>query len=97
MTSNIRDSLKGFFCRYSDARRLPLYQALVSELVNIRSQAELVENAEKLNSLKHQFKGICRYLVLDLDMQIDAIQTAEQLYCAVDNMHKQVAAIEHEL
>jgi hypothetical protein len=97
MTSNIRDSLKGFFCRYSDARRLTLYQALVSELVNIRSQTELVENAEKLNSLKHQFKGICRYLQLELDMQIDAMTTPEQLLYAVDNIHKQVVAIEHEL
>ncbi|MDX2319621.1 MAG: hypothetical protein QNK26_03375, partial [Moritella sp.] len=79
MMNNISDSLRLFFNRCSEKRRLPLYQALVSELANIRTQSGLLESSEKLNSLKHQLKGICRYLALELDAQIDVMTTAEQL------------------
>ncbi len=97
MKRDISDSLREFFNHYSEARRLPLYQALVDELLNIRVQTELVENTEKLNLLKHQFKGICRYLTLKFDVQIDLMTTPEQLHCAVDNIYGQVVAIENEL
>lgn len=97
MIHNVGDNLRNFLSRYSEARRLPLYQALVSELNSIRMQVELLENTEKLNSLKHQFKGICRYLSLDFDTQLDVITTPEQLYDAVDKIYVQVVAIEHEL
>lgn len=90
-------SLKTFFNRYSEQRRLTLYQALVRELANIRTQSQDAESEGEINSLKHQFKGVCRYLVLDLDTQIDAIETAQKLYCAVDNVYAQVVVIKHEL
>jgi hypothetical protein len=93
---NIGIDLKTFFNRYSEQRRLTLYQALIRELTHIRTQNKDAESADEINSLKHQFKGICRYLVLDLDAQIDAIETAEQLYCVVDNVYTQVVAIAHE-
>ncbi|WP_232784295.1 hypothetical protein [Moritella sp. Urea-trap-13] len=93
---NLGTDLKTFFNRYSEQRRLALYQALIRELANIRAQSKVTESIDKINSLKHQFKGVCRYLVLDLDTQIDGFKTAEQLYCAVDNIYEQVVAIEHE-
>lgn len=94
---NISANLNTFFNRYNVQRRLTLYQALMRELENIRAQSQDAESTNKINSLKHQFKGVCRYLVLDLDKQIDAIETAEQLYFAVDNIYVQVVAIEHGL
>lgn len=94
---NISTDLNTFFNRYNVQRRLVLYQALMRELENIRAQSQDAESTNEINSLKHQFKGICRYLVLDFDAQIDAIEATEQLYFAVDNVYVQVVAIEHEL
>ncbi|WP_067046807.1 hypothetical protein [Moritella sp. JT01] len=97
MNIDIRDSLRHFFWGYSEERRLPLYRALVEELVNIHQQTALVDNDDKLNALKHQLKGICRYLSLSLDEQINMMATLRQLHCLADNIHGQVAAIEDEL
>lgn len=94
---NISADLNTFFNRHNVQRRLTLYQALMRELENIRAQSQDADSADKINSLKHQFKGVCRYLLLDLDDQLDAIQTCEQLCCVVDNIYAQVVAIEHEL
>jgi len=97
MFIDISENLRHFFCHYSEERRLPLYQALVGELVNIRSKIKLVEDNDQLNSLKHQLKGICRYLSLELDTQIDAITRLQQLYRLVEHIHGQVVAIADEL
>jgi len=97
MSHNTRDNLRDFFNRYSETRRLSLYQALVKELGNIRGQTKCVDSTDSFNSLKHQFKGICRYTCLEFDAQIDAIMTPAQLYSAVDNMFGHAVAIEDEL
>lgn len=97
MIIDISDSLRHFFWRYSEERRLPLYQALVGELVSIRAQTGLVKNNEQLHALKHQLKGICRYLSLEFDSQIDVITRLQQLHCVVEHIHDQVVAIEDEL
>lgn len=97
MSDNMRDNLRFFFNRYSETRRIPLYQALVEELANIRRKTEFVDNTDSFNSLKHQFKGICRYLSFEFDAQIDEIMTPEQLYSAIEDMFGHVVAIEDEL
>lgn len=97
MTNNMSDNLKRFFYCYSKKRRIQLYQVLVSDLVNISAQTSMVESEDSFNSLKHQFKGICRYLYLELDTQIDVMTNPEQLLYAVDNIYVQVIAMEHVL
>ncbi|QFI40289.1 hypothetical protein FR932_13050 [Moritella marina ATCC 15381] len=94
---DIGTDLKRFFNRYSEQRRLALYQALMRELVSMRAQSKDAKSVDEMNTLKHQFKGICRYLVLDFDAPIDAIQTREKLFCAVDSIYTQVVAIKDEL
>ena len=79
MFIDISDNLHHFFGRYSATRRLSLYQALLEELVSIKAQAQLVESDEQFNAVKHKFKGICRYLVLEFDVQIAQIISVEQL------------------
>lgn len=95
--SDLETDLKRFFNRYNEQRRLALYQALMRELVSIRAQSKAAKSVDEMNSLKHQFKGICRYLVLALDTPIDALQTSEKLFCAVDSIYIQVVAIKDEL
>jgi len=97
MFIDISENLRHFFWHYSAERRLPLYQALVGELVNIRSQTGTIENSDQLNTLKHQLKGICRYLSLEFDAQIEVITRRQQLQCMVEHIHGQVVAIADEL
>ena len=97
MFIDISDNVRHFFWHYSQERRLPLYQALVGELVNISSETVLVENIDQLNALKHQLKGICRYLSLEFDAQIEVITRRQQLHCMVEYIHGQVVAIADEL
>ena len=97
MFVDISDNVRHFFWHYSQERRLPLYQALVEELVNISSKTRLVENNGQLNVLKHQLKGICRYLSLEFDARIEEITRHQQLHCMVEYIHGQVVAIADEL
>jgi len=97
MRIDISENLRHFFFHYSQERRLPLYHALVGELVNIRSQTANVENIDQLNTLKHQLKGICRYLSLEFDAQIDVIARRQQLHCMVEHIYGHVVAIADEL
>ena len=97
MFIDISDNLRHFFCHYSQERQLPLYQALVGELVNISSKTGLVENNDQLNALKHQLKGVCRYLSLEFDAQIEVITSRQQLHCMVAHILRQVVAIADEL
>jgi len=97
MRIDISDNLRHFFVRYNEERRLSLWQALLDELVSIKVQAQFVESDEQLNAVKHKFKGICRYLAIEFDMQMAQIISAEQLLDVVGHIYEQVVAIKDEL
>lgn len=97
MQINISTALVTFFKRYNETSRLALYQALMTELVSIRIQADSLESAQALNSLKHKFKGICRYLNLDLDADIDVITNVAILLDGVNDIYQQVIDFKDEL